>query len=221
MKSNARAPRWIPRRISGFTLTELLVAMTLSLFIIGGALSVFVSSQETYRTKADLETSQEAIRFGAHAILGTIRSGARIADGSDDSCIGVILLVGAGVPNCLGKGQETENLQPQTNVFYSDSEGALICEIYQGEVDEIECDNEANGETIVLGLSKTQEAFSILYGKSEDPTDWILDEDYLMREEIDDMLSVRSVKIEFETPAGGVSFVATLRNKVISSLGGG
>lgn len=220
MKNNAKAPGCIPRRISGFTLTELLVAMTLSLFIIGGALSVFVSSQETYRTKADLEESQEAIRFGAYAILGTIRSGTRLADGSDDSCIGVIFPVGAGVPNCLGKGQETENAQPQTNVFYADSEGALICEIYQGEVDEIECNHEVNGEKIVLGLSRMQGAFSVLYGKSDDPTDWILDEDYVMREQIDEILSVRSVKIGLKTPAGEVSFVATLRNKVISSLDG-
>ena len=220
MKNTAKTPGWIQRRISGFTLTELLVAMTLSLFIIGGALSVFLSSQETYRTKADLEASQEAIRFAAYTISRTIRSGERIAAGSDDSCIGIILRVGADVPNCLGKGQKAE-AQFQTNIFYSNSEGALICDAYQGEVDEIECDNEAEGEAIVLGLSKSQEAFSVLYGKVDDPTDWIQDKDYVARDKIDDMLSVRSVRIGLKTSAGGVSFVATLRDKVILSLGSG
>lgn len=201
MKSNAKTPGLIPHPTSGFTLTELLVAMTLSLFIIGGALSVFVSSQETYRTKANLEASQEAIRFAAYTISRTINSGASIT--GDNSTLTVAFDGGAGIKDCLG-----EETTGSSNSTFSRSGTTL------------RCNNGERTETIVTGLSDTQQGFSVLYGQSDDPSGWIADEDYVERAEIDDISSVRSVKIGILTPAGPVSFVAALKNKIILDLRG-
>jgi prepilin-type N-terminal cleavage/methylation domain-containing protein len=188
-------PRLRHRKSSGFTLTELLVAMTLGLFIIGGALSVFLSSQETYRTKASLEASQEAIRFAAYTISRTVNSGASVT--GDESKLVVAFDGGADIKDCLG--EETSGSSSNT---FSRSGTTLLC----------------NNEPIVTGLSDTQEGFSVLYGQSADPSGWIPDEDYVERAEIDDMSSVRSVKVGILTPAGPVTFVASLKNKIVSDL---
>jgi type II secretory pathway pseudopilin PulG len=189
----------IRRRAAGFTLTELLVAMTLGLFIIGGALSVFLSSQETYRTKANLEASQEAIRFAAYTISRTVNLGSALI--GDDSTVTVEFDGGVGIKDCLGE----ESSGSRSNTFYRFGTTLL-------------CNNGKQTEAIVTGLSDTQTGFSVLYGQSDDPNGWIPDEDYVKSAEIDDMSSVRSVKIGILTPAGPVTFVASLKNKIVLDL---
>ncbi|SDX12009.1 PilW family protein [Thiocapsa roseopersicina] len=205
MKSSAKVRGWSRRPISGFTLTELLVAMTLSLFIIGGALSVFVSSQETYRTKADLETSQEAIRFAAYTISRAVRSGTSVS--GDNSTLVVTFERGDGVQDCLGEGKDDNPRVSRSNTFFRFG-------------NTLRCNNGDRTEAIVTGLLDTQDAFSVLYGRSNDSSDWISDEDYVESSEINDFSAVRSVKVTLLTPAGTVSFVATLRNRVMLDLGG-
>lgn len=62
----------------GFTITELLVSMVIGLFIIAGAMSVYVSSQVTYAEKLEMERAQEALRFGAYTISRIVRMGSNV-----------------------------------------------------------------------------------------------------------------------------------------------
>jgi type IV pilus assembly protein PilW len=47
----------------GLTLVELMISMVLSLMIMGGAISIFMGSKETFRLEEDLSRTQENFRF--------------------------------------------------------------------------------------------------------------------------------------------------------------
>ena len=57
------------RQQSGFSLTELMIALVLGLFVLGGALGVFVSNQNTYRVNTALIQVQNNIR-SAFQLMG-------------------------------------------------------------------------------------------------------------------------------------------------------
>ncbi len=50
-------------RMAGITLVELLVAMTLSILLMGGAISIFLASKESFNVGEDLSRVQENLRF--------------------------------------------------------------------------------------------------------------------------------------------------------------
>jgi type IV pilus assembly protein PilW len=68
-KTNARA-----RRHGGFSLVELMVAMALSLILLGGVLAIFASSRKTYETTDRLSRIQESGRFALDVIVRDLRS---------------------------------------------------------------------------------------------------------------------------------------------------
>ncbi|MCU7806522.1 MAG: PilW family protein [Candidatus Thiodiazotropha sp. (ex Semelilucina semeliformis)] len=53
---------------SGLTLVELMIGLVLSLMILGGAVSIFMSSKESFRLEEDLSILQESFRFIADKI---------------------------------------------------------------------------------------------------------------------------------------------------------
>lgn len=57
----------------GLSLIELMVAMLISLLLLGGVLQVFISSKDTYRTNTALSRVQEAGRFATEFIAFDIR----------------------------------------------------------------------------------------------------------------------------------------------------
>lgn len=57
----------------GFTLTELLVALALGLFLIGGVVSLFVSNQGNFKTNENLSRLQESARFAVEQLSREIR----------------------------------------------------------------------------------------------------------------------------------------------------
>ena len=62
------------RRFAGFTLVELMVAMVLSLILIGGAVTVFYSSRLSYQTTEDSSRVQETGRLALEVLLRDIRN---------------------------------------------------------------------------------------------------------------------------------------------------
>jgi type IV pilus assembly protein PilW len=62
----------------GFSLIELMIAMVLGLFVIGGVISVFVANQQTARTTESLSRIQESARLAFELLARSIRE----ADGS-------------------------------------------------------------------------------------------------------------------------------------------
>jgi type IV pilus assembly protein PilW len=69
----ARAPSWAPRRIRGFTLTELMIATTIGLIVLSAVAQVFATSRATYRATEGLSRLQENARFGMHFLTWDVR----------------------------------------------------------------------------------------------------------------------------------------------------
>lgn len=58
----------------GFTLIELMVALVLSLFLIGGAILISTSGKATYTDAEKLSRAQESIRFASDFLIRDIRN---------------------------------------------------------------------------------------------------------------------------------------------------
>lgn len=71
MHRNARNGR---RRLGGFTLVELMVAMLLGLVVIAGVSSVFLSNQRVYRTNRALSDVQDSARVAFEMMARDIRT---------------------------------------------------------------------------------------------------------------------------------------------------
>lgn len=61
-------------RARGFTIVELMVAMAISLLLLGGVVAIFTSSKTTYETVERLSRIQENGRFALDAIVRDVRS---------------------------------------------------------------------------------------------------------------------------------------------------
>jgi type IV pilus assembly protein PilW len=62
-----------PPRLRGFSLVELMVAMALSLVLLGGVLAIFASSKKTYETTDRLSRIQETGRYALDTIVRDLR----------------------------------------------------------------------------------------------------------------------------------------------------
>jgi type IV pilus assembly protein PilW len=61
-------------RENGLTLVELMIAMALSLLLMGGAISIFISSKQAYQTEDAMSRNQEAGRLALGVLTPHIRS---------------------------------------------------------------------------------------------------------------------------------------------------
>ncbi|WP_017926233.1 PilW family protein [Thioalkalivibrio sp. HL-Eb18] len=59
--------------VRGLTLVELMVAMLIGLLLIGGTISIFISTQQTYRTQEAMSRVQESGRFAIERIARDAR----------------------------------------------------------------------------------------------------------------------------------------------------
>lgn len=61
------------RRQSGLTLIELMIAMTIGVFLVGGAMLIFVNSSDARRTNDDVSRMQENTRFAMEMLQPDVR----------------------------------------------------------------------------------------------------------------------------------------------------
>lgn len=73
MKSRAFKSGIIVRRAAGFSLVEIMVALLISLFILGGAVSILLQNQKNYRHNDDFGRLQENARFALELITSDLR----------------------------------------------------------------------------------------------------------------------------------------------------
>lgn len=78
---NSTYKPYLPCR--GFSLVELMIAMLLGLFLIGGVISVFLSSRQIYRQNENLARIQENARYANEVVGRSIREAAGIPCGSN------------------------------------------------------------------------------------------------------------------------------------------
>jgi len=68
---------------AGFSLIELMIAMMLGLFLIGGVVSVFLSNRAVYRQNENLSRMQESARYAFEVIARDLREAGGIPCGSN------------------------------------------------------------------------------------------------------------------------------------------
>src|SRR5262249_4071448 len=74
MPSKAITALAVRRRTRGFSLVELMVAMAISLMLLGGVVAVFMSSRASYEATDQLSRIQETGRFALDEIARDVRS---------------------------------------------------------------------------------------------------------------------------------------------------
>lgn len=75
MPQRPRIPQTLPsrRQIRGFGIVELMVALALGLFLVGGVIGVFVTNQQAYRTTEQLSRMQESGRTAVELMARQMR----------------------------------------------------------------------------------------------------------------------------------------------------
>ena len=68
-----RARRSFLRHTGGFSLVEIMVALSLSLLLLGAVLQIFISAKASYRMNSGLARLQETGRFATEILAGDIR----------------------------------------------------------------------------------------------------------------------------------------------------
>lgn len=71
------------RQHQGFSLVELMIAMMLGLFLIGGVISVFLSNREVYRQNENLARMQENARYAFEVLGRDVREAGGIVCGAN------------------------------------------------------------------------------------------------------------------------------------------
>ena len=89
-------PRAPPSRRAGFSLIELLVGMTLGLFLIAGLVGVFAGNKRSAELNAAMSTLQENARFALDAIVRDVRMGGH--QGCLDANGGAVAITATGPP---------------------------------------------------------------------------------------------------------------------------
>lgn len=77
----------IPRRITGTTLIELMIAMTIGLFILGATATVYLNSRQVQRTNEQMARLQENARLVLHWIAEDLQMAGGVGNNSNPSMI--------------------------------------------------------------------------------------------------------------------------------------
>ena len=113
---------------TGFSLIELMIAMTLGVIIIGAVGTVFISAQQSYRVKANFEEAQEAFRFASHVINRLVQSSESIIQpGSTGTELRIQLRGGPGIFNCIGQ-PILDSEVVVNNALFVGNDGSLRCD---------------------------------------------------------------------------------------------
>ena len=101
MKKN-NAPK---RKITGFTLIELMVSMVISLFLIGGVINIYLTSKQTSEAREELSSIDDNARAAIRILTQTIEHAGYATPvhiDFDDYIVGTGVTVNAGI--CAGGG---------------------------------------------------------------------------------------------------------------------
>jgi len=94
-----------PRKIKGFTLVELMIALTISGFLLLGVVGTYSSIHGTVLASKELENSQEVIRYTAHVFTRSVKQAPQpvtIFDGGAGPGTAMIVNLPASSTSCLG-----------------------------------------------------------------------------------------------------------------------
>ena len=126
-----------PTPTRGFTLVELMIAMTLGLVLVGGALKVFINSSATYGVHEAESRLEENARYATSVLEGDLRMAGYWGYAKGVSGItGTTLQTDAAATTLAGSASQTCGTNFGTDlgtpVEGSNDEYALACAAYQG-----------------------------------------------------------------------------------------
>lgn len=203
---------------AGFSLIELMIALVISLFLIGGILSIFSSNQQTSQVKRELDNAQEAFRFASFSITRIVKLGGgaspsdpAILEPSNDNELLVSFLHSPGITDCLGLPAPAGGSGVAMNTFYIE-DNALLCK---------------NDSAQIATLVSNVDSMEVRYGVPGN-SPWIEDANFMLAAELEentsmDWADVTSVHIQLRMIGSGLetTFVAAARGKLIAQHGGG
>ena len=206
-------------RTRGFTLVELLVALALGLFLIGGAISVFVSGKAAYTEIQRFSELQSNLGFvvdlmtkdirgatGPEAVMPPTDINGIVIPGPADPVIEFTVTRPGGLSgdrNCLGVAK-TGSIDQVINTYRFDSANSrLVCETDDGALNTI-------SDVLITGVTGMVAVGLDANLNPVDPADW------------PDAFAVR-ITLTLESTAAGaarthvVTFVAALRNRILNT----
>ncbi len=178
------------RSQKGFTLIELMIAMVIGLFLMGGLISAFATNQKTVSTKRDLDNTIEALRFISGTVNRIVRQADSISSTSTTSQLAVTFTGATGLKNCLG--QVVNGVQTDTFTYANNQ---LFC----------------NGTALVGDIA----GMTLLYGVDANSDKVISNAEFIAAPS--DWSKVDSVRMSIILTNGKTNtFTSTLREKLIS-----
>lgn len=146
----AHARRSFPGSADGFSLVEIMIALTLSLLLLGAVFQIFISAKASYRMNEGLARLQETGRFAADILAGDIRM--------------------AGYQGCMTLDQLTPNVivaNPPPDLNLYDPENVLTGEDNLATGDDLVDDHRAVVGTDSLTIRKASSSGADLTGNTD------------------------------------------------------
>lgn len=213
----------LARSTRGFSLIELMVALALGLVMIGAVVTVFVSNQQSARTKQELDRAQEAFRFASHTIMRVVQQG-EIQDPGLGQELVVNVSPAPGHSDCLGRPvpeMSSDEIDHVRNIFYFNANhpDRLHCRV---ETHLIPNDPSPiiSDAVIVDGIDSDpdRDRTAFTFGVANVPTGyWSNNALWVPADDVTDWTNVRSVRIQLAMQSEGAAigptalFSATMR----------
>lgn len=195
---------------AGMTLVEIMIALLIGAFLLGGVLQIFANSKKTYRMLEELSRLQENGRFGMDFLSRDIRmagfwgcmipadediAGTEGSSGAPDSIVIRAAFVRTPTNACGTNVTKAATVAcPQTSDptnIYADNTSIITYSINSNALRRsTNCVSSANAD-IVEGIENMQ----ILYGEDTDPTPDYTANYYVSADNVTDMSKVVSVRI--------------------------
>lgn len=182
----------------GMSLVELMVSLTIGLFLLAGAMSVFMAASQTGVRKTEADQALEAFRFTQFIVSRVARQASAVNASTASS---LVLAVPANVDGCLGE----TNTAARTNTFALSS-GALQCT--------------ASGTT--QSLVENVDSVVFTYGVDANSDNRVSQSEFVAATSVTDWTKVESILVTITAKRGTVaglktSFVVTLRGKALAT----
>jgi Tfp pilus assembly protein PilW len=179
------------------SLVELMVSLTIGLFLMAGAMSVFMAASQTGVRKTEADQALEAFRFSQFIISRVARQASGV---NTSTATSLVLAVPAGVDGCIGE----TNTAARTNTF-AVSNGSLQCT--------------ASGSTQSLVENLSSVGFT--YGVDANADNRVSQSEFIAAGSVTDWTKVESILVTVTALRGTVaglktSFVVTVRSKALS-----
>ena len=196
------------RAQGGLTLIELMVAMTISLILMGVAMNVFLSTRETHRVVNNLARLQENGRFAIDQMSQIVRMTGYQGNSASQWVMGPLTLATSGINRLAGTDNDT-NGSDTISVAYRGTADTFIKDCHGIDVgaadtvvnqyalsanNELTCGVSRNGGAVqTLVVIDGVDALHVMYGVDSDNDDAA--DQYVTAPNVADMEDVVSVRV--------------------------